>query len=126
MYVRQVWSNELGDVVTGPAPVKVLDKGLPGLELLVQHVLAKFREHVLLARQTRIYQRLGVELSRNTLVDWVGGAYPPDEPRVVGGEAEPAGWKDEQNNKTKLDRGRSAAGARARGARGAEHGGAGA
>lgn len=74
VYVREVWSNELGDVVTGPAPVKVLDKGLPGLELLVQVVLAKFRDHVPLARQTRIYQRLGVELSRNTLVDWVGGA----------------------------------------------------
>jgi transposase len=74
VYVREVWSNDLGDVVTGPAPVKVLDKGLPGLELLVQILLAKFRDHVPLARQTRIYQRLGVELSRNTLVDWVGGA----------------------------------------------------
>lgn len=74
VYVREVWSNELGDVVTGPAPVKVLDKGLPGLELLVQVLLAKFRDHVPLSRQTRIYQRLGVELSRNTLVDWVGGA----------------------------------------------------
>jgi transposase len=72
--VREVWSNELGDVVTGPAPVKVLDKGLPGLELLVQVVLAKFRDHVPLTRQTQIYQRLGVELSRNTLMDWVGGA----------------------------------------------------
>lgn len=74
VYVREVWSNELGDVVTGPAPVKVLDKGLPGLELLIQVLLAKFRDHVPLTRQTRIYQRLGVELSRNTLVDWVGGA----------------------------------------------------
>src|SRR5690606_440714 len=55
VYVREVWSNELGDVVTAPAPVKVLDKGLPGLELLVQILLAKFRDHVPLARQTRIY-----------------------------------------------------------------------
>jgi transposase len=74
VYVREVWSNELGDVVTGPAPVKVLSKGLPGLALLVQVLLAKFCDHVPLTRQTRIYQRLGVELSRNTLVDWVGGA----------------------------------------------------
>lgn len=74
VYVREVWSNELGDVVTGPAPVKVLSKGLPGLALLVQVLLAKFRDHVPLTRQTRIYQRMGVELSRNTLVDWVGGA----------------------------------------------------
>jgi hypothetical protein len=34
--------------------------------------------------------------------------YPPDKPRVVGGEAEPAGWRDEQSNETKLDRGTSA------------------
>ena len=43
--------------------------------------------------------------------------YLPDEPRVVGGAAGPAGWRDEQSNEEKLDRGTSAAGARARNGR---------
>lgn len=71
VYVREVWSSEQGEVVIAPAPVKIIPKGLPGPELLVQVVLAKFRDHCPLTRQVAIYRRLGVELSRNTLVDWV-------------------------------------------------------
>lgn len=71
VYVREVWSNAQGEVVTAPAPVKVIDKGLPGPNLLVQVVLSKYRDHCPLTRQVAIYRRLGVELSRNTLVDWI-------------------------------------------------------
>ena len=34
-------------------------------------VVSKYKDHCPLARQTRIYQRAGVDLHRNTLVDWV-------------------------------------------------------
>lgn len=71
VYVREVWSNAQGEVVTAPAPVKVIDKGLPGPKLLVQVMLSKYRDHCPLTRQVAIYQRLGVDLSRNTLVDWI-------------------------------------------------------
>jgi transposase len=71
VYVREVWSNAVGEIVTAPAPDKIIDKGLPGPGLLTQVVVVKYRDHVPLARQTGIYQRAGVELSRNTLVDWV-------------------------------------------------------
>lgn len=71
VYVREVWSNSVGEIVTAPVPDKVIDKGLPGPGLLTQVVMAKYRDHLPLARQVKIYQRAGVELSRNTLVDWV-------------------------------------------------------
>lgn len=74
VYLREVCSNEQGVILVAPPPVKVLEKSLPGPELLVQVLLAKFRDHVPLTRQTQIYRRLGVVLSRNTLVDWVAGA----------------------------------------------------
>lgn len=74
VYVREVWSNAYGEVVTAPVPVKLIAKGLPGPGLLVQVLLSKFRDKCPLTRQVDIYRRLGVELSRNTLVDWVAAA----------------------------------------------------
>jgi transposase len=71
VYIRETWSNAAGEIVTAPAASKVIDKGMPGPGLLTQVVLAKYRDHTPLARQTKIYARSGVELSRNTLVDWV-------------------------------------------------------
>ena len=36
VYVREVWSNSTGQIVTAPVPNKVIDKGLPGPGLLTQ------------------------------------------------------------------------------------------
>jgi transposase len=74
VYVREVWSNAYGEVVTAPAPVKLIAKGLPGPGLVVQVVLSKYRDKCPLTRQVDIFRRLGAELSRNTLVDWVAAA----------------------------------------------------
>ncbi len=71
VYVRETWSNATGEIVTAPAPNKIIDKGLAGPGLLTQVILSKYKDHCPLARQTRIYRRAGVELHRNTLVDWV-------------------------------------------------------
>jgi transposase len=70
-YIRETWSNAAGEIVTAPVPNKMIEKGIPGPGLLTQVVLSKYRDHCPLARQTRIYARSGVTLSRNTLVDWV-------------------------------------------------------
>lgn len=71
VYIRETWSNGKGDIVTAPAPLKIIDKGIPGPGLLTQVTLAKYVDHCPLARQTRIYARDGVELHRNRLVDWI-------------------------------------------------------
>jgi transposase len=70
-YIRETWSNAAGEIVTAPVPNKMIEKGIPGPGLLTQVVLSKYRDHCPLARQTRIYGRSGVTLSKNTLVDWV-------------------------------------------------------
>jgi transposase len=71
IYVRETWASKDGAVVTAEVPNKVIEKGLPGPGLLTQVVLSKYKDHAPLNRQTKIYARSGVDLSRNTLVDWV-------------------------------------------------------
>lgn len=71
VYVREIWSNAEGQIVTAPVPNKVIAKGLPGPGLLTQITLSKYEDHCPLNRQTRMYARSGVELHRNTLVDWI-------------------------------------------------------
>lgn len=71
VYVRETWSDAEGQIVTAPVPDKVIAKGLPGPGLLTQITLSKFEDHIPLNRQTRMYARSGVELHRNTLVDWI-------------------------------------------------------
>jgi transposase len=71
VYVRETWSNATGQIVTAPAPLKIIDKGMAGLGLLVHVVLSKYVDHCPLARLSRIFARDGVDLHRNRLVDWV-------------------------------------------------------
>ncbi len=40
VYVRETSSNGQGDIVTAPAPVKVIDKGMAGTSLLAHVVLS--------------------------------------------------------------------------------------
>ncbi len=55
-----------------PAPNRVIPQGLPGPKLLAHVVVSKFGDHLPLYRQSLIYKREGVDLSRSTLADWVG------------------------------------------------------
>jgi transposase len=55
-----------------PAPNRVIPQGLPGPNLLAHVVVSKFGDHLPLYRQSVIYKREGVDLSRSTLADWVG------------------------------------------------------
>lgn len=71
VYVRETWSSPTGEIVTAPVPNKIIDKGLAGPGLLTQVTLSKYKDHAPLARQARIYRRAGVDLHRNTLVDWI-------------------------------------------------------
>lgn len=55
-----------------PMPAQIIDAGLPTPALLAQVLIAKYDDHLPLYRQSEIYARSGVELSRSTLADWVG------------------------------------------------------
>jgi transposase len=61
-------------IVQEPAPHRPIDKGLAGPGLLAHVLVAKYAVHLPLYRQSEIYARVGVELNRSTMADWVGGA----------------------------------------------------
>lgn len=58
-------------VKIAPAPVQIIPKSIATPGLLAHVLCCKFEDHLPLYRQERIWQRLGVELSRATLCNWV-------------------------------------------------------
>lgn len=61
-------------VVQAPAPMRLIEGGLP-TEATIAHVLvSKYADHLPLYRQAQIYARQGINLDRSTLADWVGRA----------------------------------------------------
>ena len=53
-------------------PSRPIERGRPGPGLLAHVLVSKYADHLPLYRQSQIYQRDGLELSRSTLADWVG------------------------------------------------------
>lgn len=80
VYIRETWSNDDGEIVTAPPPNKIIDKGIPGPGLLTHITLSKYIDHCPLARLCRIFERSGVKLHRNRLVDWVAAVAALLEP----------------------------------------------
>lgn len=86
--------RDCGRIVEGELPAMPIEKGLPGAGLLAHVLVSKFADHLPLYRQTQIYAREGVALSRATMVGWVGkmaALLAPlaerVEAHVLGGEA---------------------------------------
>ena len=61
-------------VVQAPAPERVIAGGLATPALLAQVLVSKYCDHTPLYRQSQIFARHGVDLTRSTLAGWVGGA----------------------------------------------------
>jgi transposase len=59
-------------ITQSAAPERVIARGLAGPALLAHVLVSKYCDHLPLYRQSEIYAREGVELSRSTLADWVG------------------------------------------------------
>lgn len=60
-----------GNIVTAALPAQPIDKGLPGPGLLAEVILNKYQDHLPLYRQEQRFARLGIDLPRSTLCDWV-------------------------------------------------------
>lgn len=63
-----------GTVAQVPAPERPIAGGLATPALLAQVLVSKYCDHTPLYRQSQIFARHGVDLSRSTLAGWVGGA----------------------------------------------------
>lgn len=65
---------EPAQIVTAPKPDALFAKGLPGPGLVAHVIVCKYADHLPLHRQERIYERAGVELSRQTMCDWMAAS----------------------------------------------------
>lgn len=61
-------------IVQAFAPSRPIERGLAGPGLLARILVNKYQHHLPLYRQTEIFTREGMEISRSTLAAWVGGA----------------------------------------------------
>jgi len=72
-HIRGVWACSCCECVRQQAmPAQIINGGIPTSALLAQVVVSKYLDHLPLFRQSKMYQRAGVELSLSTLADWVG------------------------------------------------------
>jgi transposase len=69
-----------GHVTTAEKPAQPIPKGLPGPGLLAHVITEKYADHIPLYRQERRLARQGIEITRSTLCDWMGGAARMLEP----------------------------------------------
>ncbi|MEC9585026.1 IS66 family transposase, partial [Escherichia coli] len=67
-------------IVQAPAPSRPIERGISGPGLLARVLTSKYAEHTPLYRQSEIYGRQGVELSRATLGRWTGAVAELLEP----------------------------------------------
>lgn len=58
-------------IVQAPLPPKPIERSYASPGLLARILVSKYCEHIPLYRQSEIYARQGVELSRNTMMRWV-------------------------------------------------------
>lgn len=58
-------------IVQAPLPAKPIDRSYAGPSLLARILVSKYVEHIPLYRQSEIYARHGLELSRNSMDRWV-------------------------------------------------------
>ena len=59
-------------VVTPALPPRPIERGRPGPGLLAHIAVSKYADHLPLYRQEKIFERGGVDLSRQTLCHWMG------------------------------------------------------
>ncbi|MEE9869100.1 IS66 family transposase, partial [Escherichia coli] len=67
-------------IVQAPVPSKPIARSYAGAGLLAHVVTGKYADHLPLYRQSEIYRRQGVELSRATLGRWTGAVAELLEP----------------------------------------------
>jgi len=64
--------RDCGAIVEAALPPMPIDKGAPDAGLLAHILISKYCDHLPLYRQSEIYAREGVDLSRSTMAGWVG------------------------------------------------------
>ena len=58
-------------IAIAPAPVRVIDKGIPGPMLLAFILVSKYVDHLPLYRQLMMFKRSGIDINEVTFTGWV-------------------------------------------------------
>ena len=75
--------HEESGVLTPPVPAHPIAKGMATAGLLAHVLVAKYKDHLPLYRQSCIFARHGAEIAESTLCDWVKDAAGMLEPVVA-------------------------------------------
>ena len=72
-YVRPIYACRACEMVSqAPAPDLPILKGRPGPNLITHIAIAKYYDGLPLYRQSKIFEREGVEIGRMVMADWMG------------------------------------------------------
>ncbi len=69
---KRMICRECDTAVAGEMPTLPIGRGKPGPGLLAHIMIAKFDDHIPLYRLSEMYDRLGIDISRSVMADWVG------------------------------------------------------
>ena len=61
-------------VVIAPMPTLFLPKSMAAPRLVAYTIISKYQDHLPLYRQEKIWQRMGIEIARNTVCGWIMAA----------------------------------------------------
>lgn len=64
--------GQCNSICQAEASERPIERGMAGAGLLAHVLTSKYCDHLPLYRQNQIYRRVGVDLHRSTLADWVG------------------------------------------------------
>lgn len=64
--------GQCSSICQASAGERPIERGMAGAGLLAHVLTSKYCDHLPLYRQSQIYRRVGVDLHRSTLADWVG------------------------------------------------------
>ena len=74
--------NSLHKIVRARLPERIIPKGMAGPSLLSQILISKYVDHLPLDRQTKIFSRMDIHISRKTMSDWMGKSFEVLKPLI--------------------------------------------
>ncbi len=69
---KRMICRDCDTTVSGEMPSLPIERGKAGPGLLAHIMVAKFDDHIPLYRLSEMYDRLGIDISRSVMADWVG------------------------------------------------------
>jgi len=69
---KRLICRDCDTTVAGEMPTLPIARGKPGPGLLAHIMVAKFDDHIPLYRLSEMFDRIGIDISRSVMADWVG------------------------------------------------------